>query len=334
MMKHNTMPLVVEILTRAAPLVGARIATESVWRVAGQITFASGRRRYFRDTSLDINPMGAAAIAKDKDYANFFMKAMGYPTIQGRVFFSRGWARLFDPTLNVDAAWRYAQELGLPVVVKPNSGTGGIGVAMVHSKRAFHDAMSVIFREDDVALVQHVVTGRDYRMVVFDDLVVAAYERIPLNVVGDGCASVGTLLDEKIERARASDRRVNVECNDTRIAVKLRRQRLTLASVPALGERVFLLDNANLSSGGDSIDVSANVDPGFTELAVKLTSDMGLRLCGVDLMVDGLLSEAPKKYWVVEINSAPRLDHYAEMGANQRRVVEKLYADILRALAD
>ena len=38
---------------------------------------------------MDLNPVGASDIAKDKDYANFFMKKMGYPIVPGRTFFSR-----------------------------------------------------------------------------------------------------------------------------------------------------------------------------------------------------------------------------------------------------
>lgn len=74
--------------------------------------------------------------------------------------------------------------------------------------------------------------------------------------------------------------------DDPRIAEKLKRQGLTFRSVLSLGERIFLLDNANLSSGGDATDATASVNSAFRELAVRLTSDMNLRLCGVDLMID------------------------------------------------
>jgi D-alanine-D-alanine ligase-like ATP-grasp enzyme len=119
---------------------------------------------------------------------------------------------------------------------------------------------------------------------------------------------------------------------DPRILEKLTRQKLSFRSVPKKGERVYLLDNANLSTGGDSVDVTDVMHPDFRKLTIKLTKDMGLRLCGVDLMVDGDITQKPKVYWVLEINSAPGLDHYAKMGREQEQIVENLYLKVLKSM--
>lgn len=48
----------------------------------------------------------------------------------------------------------------------------------------------------------------------------------------------------------------------------------------------------------------------FRKLAIDLTRGMGLRLCGVDLLIKGgSIAESAKKFYVLEINSAPGLDH-------------------------
>ncbi len=60
-------------LTKIAPRIGASVITEPGWHIAGQITFKNGTKSYFRYNTLDLNPVGASDIAKDKDYANFFM---------------------------------------------------------------------------------------------------------------------------------------------------------------------------------------------------------------------------------------------------------------------
>ncbi|KKW44085.1 MAG: cyanophycin synthetase [Parcubacteria group bacterium GW2011_GWA2_56_21] len=103
--------------------------------------------------------------------------------------------------------------------------------------------------------------------------------------------------------------------------------------VPRRGEQVFLLDNANLSSGGDAVDVTDDIHPAFKKLAVKLTKDMGLRLCGVDLMVAGAICDAPGRYWILEINAAPGLDHYVKTGKAQQKIVENLYLKVLKSLS-
>ena len=194
--------------------------------------------------------------------------------------------------------------------------------------------MRAAFKLDRVAIVQRPVCGRDYRLVVLDNEVISTYERIPLSIVGDGKTSIHRLLQMKQRQFIAAKRGTRIKVDDPRIAEKFKRQGLTLRSVPSLGEQVFLLDNANLSSGGDAVDATTSVNPAFRELAVRLTSDMNLRLCGVDLMVDGHISgpPVPGKYWVLEINAAPGLDHYVKIGKAQEKIVEKLYLKVLRSL--
>jgi D-alanine-D-alanine ligase-like ATP-grasp enzyme len=95
-----------------------------------------------------------------------------------------------------------------------------------------------------------------------------------------------------------------------------------------------LLDNANLSTGGDSIDVTDVIHSGFKKIAIALTKDMGLRLCGVDFMVDGEITENPARYWIIEINAAPGLDHYVCSGKAQEKIVEDLYFKVLKRLQE
>ncbi|MFH0854223.1 MAG: cyanophycin synthetase [bacterium] len=324
------------LLQKLAPQIGASVLLESEWGIAGQITFKSGKKSYFRYNALDLNPVGASDIAKDKDYANFFMKKLGYPIIPcSKTFFSNDWAKAIGANRRrLDDAYAYAKRLGFPVVVKPNSGSQGSGVAIVHNKREFYRAMRAIFKFDRVALAQRIVRGRDYRLVVLDNDLISAYERIPLNVAGDGKMSIKRLIEEKQRQFIAEKRGTCIKMDDPRIVEKLKRAGLTFDSVPSSEERIFLLDNANLSTGGDSVDVTAIVHPSFSDLAVRLTRDMNLRLCGVDIMVDECISAPPVagKYWVLEINAAPGLDHYVKMGEAQEKIVEGLYFKILRSL--
>ena len=129
-----------------------------------------------------------------------------------------------------------------------------------------------------------------------------------------------------------SSRDTRLNLTDLRMLDKLKHQGMNMKSVPQKGERVYLLDNANLSTGGDSIDVTEVIHPMFAKIAIKLTSDMGLRLCGVDLMISGDISQKPHKYWVIEINSAPGLDHYAKSGKAQEKIVEDMYLEVLKSM--
>ncbi len=325
-------PLLGKVFRKIAPKIGATIVIEPEWNIVGQIIFKNGRKRYFRHSTLDLNPVGASDIAKDKDYANFFMKRMGYPTVPGKTFFSNDWNRAIHSRRNINAAYRYAVKLGLPVFVKPNSGSQGMAVARVHAKREFYRAMRAIFKRDRVALVQMPVSGQDYRIVVLDKKVISAYERIPLNVVGDGQSSVRQLLTRKQKQFVATGRDTIIRAEDKRIAENLKRQGFTMRSVISRGEHVRLLDNANLSTGGDAIDVTDVIHPGFKKIAIRLTQDMGLRFCGVDLMVQGGIAEKPERYWILEVNAAPGLDHYVKTGKAQEKIVEDMYLTVLKAM--
>ncbi len=321
------------LLKKVAPKVGARVFIEPEWGIVGQILFKNGKKRYFRYNTLDLNPVGSSDVAKDKDYATFFMRHMKYPVPEGEAFYSNEWCKAIGSKRGINAAYRYARKLGFPVVVKPNSGSQGAGVAFPNNKKEFFRAIRHVFKSDRIALVQKPLMGRDYRIVVLDGDIISAYERTPLCVIGDGRSSIAALLKQKQKDFIAASRDTRIDQKDARLREKLLKQRLTFSSIPSRGQRIFLLDNANLSSGGDSIDVTKKVHPTFKKLAVKLTRDMGLRLSGVDLIVEGDIAEKPQKYWILEINAAPGLDHYAQKGAAQKQIVEKLYLRVLKSLA-
>ncbi len=327
---HIAGSIVGSIFKKVAPKIGAVIVLEPIWNIVGQIIYKSGTKRYFRYSSLDLNTLGASEISKDKDYANFFMKRMGYPTIQGRTFFSPTWAEAISSSCDIDAGYKYAESLGFPVIVKPNSGSQGKGVSLCHTKGDFYRAMRRVFKLDRVALVQVPVKGKDYRIVVLDNTVISAYERIPLNVVGNGRSTIAQLLRVKQKGFSTSSRDTKLRMEDPRIKTKLAREGLSLKSVPQKGLHLYLLDNANLSSGGDAVDVTNTMHKDFGAFAIALTRDMGLRLCGVDLMVEGDVALAPKKFWVLEINSAPGLDHYVKTGKAQQKIVEDMYLEVLK----
>jgi D-alanine-D-alanine ligase-like ATP-grasp enzyme len=336
MKRKRINPLLGQMLKRIAPRIGAKVFVEPVWGVVGQISYTNGRKRYFRYSTLDLNPVGASDIAKDKDYANLFMKRMGYPTIMGKAFYSPSWAKAIGSRQSTDSACAYARKLGFPLIAKPNSGSQGSGVTLVHTEKELRDALESIFAHDRVAVVQKRVTGKDYRVVVLDGTIISAYERIPLSITGDGRTSVLGLLKRKQKAFVASSRDTRLNVHDPRITAKLQRAGLSTKSIPAKGEKVFLLDNANLSTGGDSVDVTDTIHPEFKKLSIDLTRDMGLRICGVDLMIDGDISEAPKpqKHWILEINAAPGLDHYATSGKAQEKIVENLYLEVLKSLEE
>jgi len=326
-------PFMGRLMRKLAPKIGAKVLVEPEWGVVGQLTFKNGRRSYFRSNVIDINPLGASEIAKDKAYADFFLRKLGYPTVGGKTFFSNEFCKALKSKRNASAALTYAKKIGFPVIVKPNSQSQGKGVARVDNGKELRRALRSVFKLDRVVLVQPLVLGEDYRIVVLDGKVISAYRRVPLSVTGDGRSNIVQLLRKKQRAFDVSGRDTKLKFNDPRVRQKLQRQNLSLRSVLSKGETVILLDSANLSSGGDSIDVTKAIHASLKKLAVNVTKDMGLRLCGVDLLVTGDISKVPKKVSIIEINSAPGLDHYAQSGKTQEKLVEGMYRKVLQQLS-
>lgn len=332
----KTNAMIVDVIQRAADKLGATLLVEPEWGHVGQLTYTSGVRRYFRLSTLDLNGMGASQIARDKGYARFFMERMGYSIPEGKTFLSSKWAKAIrSPGRGgVANAWAYAQRIGTPVFVKPNSLSRGIGVSKAYTREEFQQAFREAIRHDKVVVVEKAVPGRDYRLVVLDGNVISAYERIPLTIVGDGVSTIRGLLEKVEQQFQNGERDTRIDRTDFRLLTNLRRLHLDAESVIGDGIAIPLLDNANLSSGGNSIDVTNRVHDGFKALVAKIAHDMGLRLVGVDLIVNGDIFSPPstQEYWVLEVNSAPGLDHYAAMGEQQQRVVDDLYFQVIVAM--
>lgn len=325
-------PFVSEIFASLADEVGVKVNLDPDYKFAGQIILPDGRKRYFRDTHMDINPLGASEIAEDKDYAAYFIANLGYPTVSGEKFYSKEWCKVIGSDRGIDAAYAYTKSIGLPVFVKPNTSSQGHGVTKVYTRRDFYKAARFIFNKSRLMLVQKIVEGQDYRIVVLDDEVISAYERIPLSVFGDGRTTIEELIYSKQEEFRRIGRDTQLDPADFRIKMKLSRMKFDFSSVIPAGQRAFLLDNANLSTGGEAIDATDKISNGFAKIAIDLAHDMNLRYCGVDLITtDPIETANPKHFTILELNAAPGLDHYAHIGKKQELLVRDLYRRVLEA---
>ncbi len=333
--KKKSLPYLTQLVKKLAPKIGAKVVIEPEWGIASQIIYKNGVVRSLRMYSLDLNHIASSDIARDKDFAKFFMKEKGYPVAEGITIFEDNWAKIVKSNRTISYASKYAKKLGFPVIVKPNSKSQGSGVNLVFNKKELTSALHEVFKSDRVAIVERYLPGRDYRVVVLDGKIISAYERMPLSVTGDGKSSVASLLKQKDKYFISSGRDTRVNFSDPRLKIKLKKAGYNFGSILPKNCKIYLLDNANLSTGGDSIDVTTTIHSSFRKIATQLTKDMGLRIAGVDIMVrKGDITEDAKKctYYIIEINAAPGLDHYVTTGKKQRKNVEAIYLKVLKAL--
>jgi D-alanine-D-alanine ligase-like ATP-grasp enzyme len=324
-------PFIRAILTRLAPRLRATVEFHEDGFV-GRIAFANGAASLFWDNKFNLNPVSSAKVAQDKHYTSCILKKAGITVPEERLFF-RPSARSYagGERCGVRHAWRYAKTLGLPVFLKPNRLSQGRLVERVHAWPEFRRVTGEIFGAGRGMLVQRPVAGADYRLIVLDGAILSAYERRPLAIRGDGRATVRSLLGRAQRQFEAEGRDTVLDLDDERLRRGLERTGRSLASVPRAGEDLRLMDAANLSLGGITVDVTRRLHPTFADLARRVAVVMDLRFCGIDI----LAADATRplgEYVVLEVNSAPGLDNYLFAGAKNIDYVDRLYLKVLRAV--
>ena len=209
-------------------------------------------------------------------------------------------------------ALKAAQELGYPLVIKPDNGNQGKGVSLnLQSSEEVKKAYALAAAYSPRVMIESYLEGRHYRLLVVNKRLVAAAERIPALVTGDGVHTVAELIERENQNPLRGD---GHEKALTKIPVDqitnevLRRQGLTLKTIVPRGQKVLLRDNANLSTGGTACDVTAEVHPKQAELAVRAAALIGLDIAGVDLVMQDIkLPPDRQEGGIIEINAAPGL---------------------------
>jgi len=285
-----------------------------------QFGWGSKQRRIWA-AEVDATSAVSEEIAQDKDLSKRMMLAAGVPVPYGR------------PVSSPDDAWAAANEIGLPVVVKPVDGNQGKGVTVNVSTREQIDSAYKAAEDIGSVLVEKFLPGSDFRLLVVGDRLVAAARRDPPHVIGDGVHTVKQLVDKVNADPKRGDGHATsltkIRFDD--IAVdRLSMQGLTPSDVPVKGRRVILRNNANLSTGGTATDVTDDVHPEVAARAVAAAQTVGLHVCGVDVVTSSVLRPLEEQSGgIVEVNAAPGLRmHLTPSYGKGRNVGEAIMAHL------
>jgi cyanophycin synthetase len=280
------------------------------------------RQRRIQAAEIDATGAIAETIAQDKELTKKLLDAAGVPVPLGRV--------VTDP----EGAWTAAREIGLPVVLKPLDGNQGKGVTVnLATKEQIIAGFNAAREFGHEILVERYLAGHDYRLLVIGDKLVAAARRDPPIVVGDGVRTVRQLVDQvNLDPRRGNGHATSltrIRFDDIALG-SLAKQGLDADSVPDKGRRVVLRNNANLSTGGTATDVTDDVHPEVAARAIAAAHMVGLDICGVDLVCDGVLKPMEEQHGgVVEVNAAPGLRMHLSPSFGKGRDVGKAIIDML-----
>ena len=202
------------------------------------------------------------------------------------------------------------KSIGYPIVLKPLDGNHGKGASI--NVTNWEDAVAGLEYAKKYSrrvIVEKFITGYDFRILVIDNKVIAAAQRVPAHVVGNGRYSIQLLIDETNKDPRRGYGHENVltEIDVDRDTLELlEKLNYTVDSVPAEGEIVYLKSTANLSTGGTSIDVTDLMHPENIFMAERISRVIGLDICGIDIMADNLTQSLKENGGVIlEVNAAP-----------------------------
>ncbi len=284
-----------------------------------QLGYGARQRRIWTAETENTGAI-AEGIAHDKDLTKTLLASCGVPVPEGQTVESP------------EAAWEAAQDIDLPVVVKPSDANHGRGVSLDLSDRAdIEKAYHAAAAEGSEVLVERYVRGDEHRLLVVGGKVVAAARGESLWVTGDGTSTVAQLIETQINsdprRGDTEDHplgAIRIE-GDAVIRLDLERQGLSGDAVPAAGRRVLIQRNGNVAN-----DCTDLVHPEVAHAVTLAARVVGLDIAGVDVVAQDISRPLQEQGGaIVEVNAGPGLLMHLKPAEGAPRPVGQAIVDHL-----
>ena len=211
-----------------------------------------------------------------------------------------------------DAKIKARNYINKPIVIKPKSTNFGIGINIFPEGTNLEDiihAFEIAFKNDNTVLIEEFIKGKEYRFLVINDEVVGILHRVPANVIGDGEKSITELVEVKNQDPLRGKgyvtplEKIRLEEN---AELFLKQQGKNFDYIPKKDEIIYLRENSNISTGGDSVDYTDDIPQKFKDIAVNAAKAAGAKICGVDMMLEDY-SDENTNYAIIELNFNPAI---------------------------
>ncbi|MFW2488953.1 bifunctional glutamate--cysteine ligase GshA/glutathione synthetase GshB [Clostridium chromiireducens] len=202
--------------------------------------------------------------------------------------------------------------IGVPIVIKPKSTNFGLGISIFKEgadSESIEKALEIAFNHDNTILIEEFIKGKEYRFLVIDDEVVGILHRVPANVKGDGVRSITELVEIKNQdplRGYHYVTPLEKIILDENAKLFLKQQNKDFNYIPQKDEVIYLRENSNISTGGDSIDYTDDIPDKFKKIAIEAARAVNARICGVDMMLEDYCNEN-SNYAIIELNFNPAI---------------------------
>ena len=252
-------------------------------------------------------------------------------------------AQSFTTVQNATRA--YPQFISRPVVIKPKSTNYGLGITIFPNgatEKEFTAGLALAFKEDSTVLVEDFLPGTEYRFLVIAGRTVGVILRQPAQVVGDGQKTIAELVAQKNSNPlRGTDHRAPLEKIQLGEIERLMLagQGFDFSTVLASAQIALLRENSNISTGGDSYDLTATMPASYKKIAEAATHALGATICGIDLIIPDLAVDPATDhhaYGIIEANFNPAMHMhvYPEHGPGERVTQAVLHLLFPQLIAD
>lgn len=221
-----------------------------------------------------------------------------------------------------------------PIVMKPKSTNFGLGINIFKDGASEEDilkAWEMASKFDNTILIEEFIKGKEYRFLVIDDKVSGILHRVPANVKGNGVSTIEELVEIKNQDPLRGYHYVTplekIKLDENAVLF-LKLQNKNINYIPKDGEIVYLRENSNISTGGDSIDYTDDIPERFKEIAIKSAKAVNAKFCGVDMMIENYKDEN-SDYGIIELNFNPAIHIHSYPYKGKER---NIAVDIIRAL--
>lgn len=248
----------------------------------------------------------AMKIAHHKDFANKILHRAGIPV--PKHFCGR----------NTNLAKKFLKKVKFPVVLKPATSRAGIDVhCNVHRASEALSLFKKICRNFKKVIIEEQIEGNDFRILMAKEKMIAAMQRIPPFIFGNGRDNIRRLIKSENETPKRKTKKIYPIKIDLEVKRTLKNNGLVLDSVLPKNKKLFLRRNANISTGGVGVDVTEIIHPKNVELAKKVLEIIGLDVGGVDLITPDITKPCDKEGGkIIEVNGGPdaAIHHFPILG--------------------
>ena len=260
------------------------------------------------------------SISRDKDLTRRLLQSCGVPVPEGRIVVSQ------------EDAWDAAQDIGLPVVVKPSDANHGRGVSTDLNTREEIDAAYLLADEEgsDV-MVERFIRGDEHRLLIVGGKLVAATKGEIATVTGDGVSNITQLIESQINTDPRRGEHEDFPLSpityeeDPTVLLVLERQGMTPESIPPAGKTVLIQSRGNLA-----FDCTDAVHPAVAAAASLAARTVGLDIAGVDMVAEDISRPLEEQGGaIVEVNAGPGLLMHIKPAVGTPRPVGRAIVDHL-----